>query len=312
VYDFARRSVYNKMKLQTIFSLITLKSFSVTRKRKRQFLLALFALISLILTYQIYGEAMLALGMSQRILLLAITTLSINVVTNALRFFVVSSHRKRHGFGNEEHDNFTVGMNAVVNTVTVLGFLVAVFVVFDIEVRSFLNSIALFAVALTLIFQDYIKNILNGFSIMFSADFEIGDLIQVHDLPRGVVINITFFAVHLKTEAGDLLSIPNNLFKAHEIVNYSRLRPRRLSLEFPVLREQIDSLDNFRTAIVTTLQKTNQAQLDVDKTTIRINHATADELILVVEVPCKRLSMRLKREVLHVLHELAFSYRNAK
>ena len=297
------------MKIKTILSALTLHAFEVSKIRKRQFFLAIFLLIALSFSLQTSRIETLPFGIGAEIIVLAITTLAINILASGIRFFVVSSHRTRRGYTSEDRDNFTIGMNAIVNVVTVAGCIIAFFLIFDIEVRTFLNSIALFAVALTLIFQEYIKSTLNGFGIMFSADYEIGDLVQVHDMPRGVIKNITFTSVHIKTESGDLLYIPNNTMKASQVVNFSRLKPKQLVLEFTALREQITDLTEFKTNLLAALKQQYPTQLETEKAHIDTTKLSPDEIHLTAEIPCKRASLKLKNGVAASINDFVFAYK---
>jgi small-conductance mechanosensitive channel len=147
--------------MSQLLKAITLRSTAVSAHRKRQFILSIILLLSLIGFKLFSRNFSLSIPYATELLSLAFSIIITNITLNVVRIIVVSGHRKRRNIPNEEHDNFTVGLNALVNIATLLATIVAVFIVFDIEFRSFLSSIALFAVALAIIFQDFIKNFLN-------------------------------------------------------------------------------------------------------------------------------------------------------
>jgi small-conductance mechanosensitive channel len=244
-----------------------------------------------------------------KVLEVLVYTLIFNTIINALRILIVSNHRERKEIANEEHDNFTVGVNAIVNAVTVFGTIVFVFIVFDIEFKSFLSSIAIFAAALTIIFQDFIKNFLLGFAIMFADDYEIGDYIQVGTMPKGVVKNITFSSVQLRTESGDILLIPNNVFRGQEILNFSKLKPRRIKTDFHLLRTQFTSVEKIEKHLFGRLEKVYPGIFEMEKCRLSVRENNKDEIIFTLETSTKKASLKLKEQVNATVQTFAVEYK---
>ncbi|MEN9920848.1 MAG: hypothetical protein RL538_741 [Candidatus Parcubacteria bacterium] len=296
------------MTMNQIFEFITLKSAAVSVRRKRQLILSALLLGSL-LVFQAFSLTLIhGIPYATKVLEVTLYTLATNITINVLRIGIVSGHRKRRNITTEEHDNFTVGLNAIVNAITVLATVVFIFIVFEIEFKSFLSSIALFAVALTIIFQDFIKNFLFGFAIMFSADYEIGDYIQVGDISKGVILNVTFSNVQLKTERGDILYIPNTIIRSREITNFSRLKPKRINTEFCLLRTQIISVDAFEKELVSFLKNTYLDIFEVEKCKVYIKESNKDEVVFVFEAATKKASLKLKEKISHSVQKFSVEY----
>ena len=298
------------MYVEKLFQFLTLRSALVSAHRKRQFVLTSTLLVA-VLFFRAFSVALVThLPYAVKVIDVITYTLIINVTINALRIFIVSSHRQRREISNEEHDNFTVGVNAIVNAATVFAVILFIFIFFDIEVRSFLSSIAIFAVALTLIFQEFIKNFLFGFAIMFSEDYEIGDYVQIGSSPKGVIRNITFSNVQLRTENGDILYIPNSFVKEHEVLNFSKLKPRRISSEFKLLRSQINTVAAFEKQLLAYLEKTYPATFEVEKCHVHVKESNLDEIVFVLEASTKKASLKLKEQVNHSVQRFAVEYKN--
>ena len=298
------------MYVKKLFQFLTLRSALVSAHRKRQFVLTSTLLVA-VLFFRAFSVALVThLPYAVKVIDVITYTLIINVTINALRIFIVSSHRQRREISNEEHDNFTVGVNAIVNAATVFAVILFIFIFFDIEVRSFLSSIAIFAVALTLIFQEFIKNFLFGFAIMFSEDYEIGDYVQIGSSPKGVIRNITFSNVQLRTENGDILYIPNSFVKEHEVLNFSKLKPRRISSEFKLLRSQINTVAAFEKQLLAYLEKTYPATFEVEKCHVHVKESNLDEIVFVLEASTKKASLKLKEQVNHSVQRFAVEYKN--
>ena len=243
-----------------------------------------------------------------KVLEVVVYTLIFNTIVNAVRIVIVSRHRHRREISNEEHDNFTVGVNAVVNAATVFATVAFIFIVFDIEFKSFLSSIAIFAVTLTLIFQDFIKSFLFGFAIMFTEDYEIGDYIQVGGMPKGVVKNITFSSVQLRTESGDILLIPNSLVRSQEIVNFSKLKPKIIKTEFRLLRAQFSSVEKVEKPLFKLLEKTYPGIFEMEKSKVSVKESNKDEILFTLETTTKKASLRLKAQVNNTVQRFAVEF----
>lgn len=291
-----------------VIALITLRYFNVSPHRKRTFRTALLLLLGLILFQAFKSVILPPLPFISRAVGVAILTTIAYLLFNIVRMFIVSSHRTRRGISRDERDNFTVGMNALVNTATVVAGIVSFFWVFDIAIQSFLSSIALFAVALVLIFQDFIKNFLFGLSMMFSSDYEIGEFVQVGSMPKGVITTITFSNLQIKTENGSLLFIPNAVIRTNEVVNFSKLKPKHLSLEFSLLREKVSSVSHVQEAVQNLFNENFAELVDVSASRLSVSKTTKDEVIFHLEVPSKKASLKLKEEVNAALQAFSVEY----
>jgi small-conductance mechanosensitive channel len=295
--------------VKKIFQVLTLKTISVSLHRKRQFVLTAVLLVAVLVFQKLNIELITNVPYAVRSIEVVTYALFTYVTINTLRILVVSSHRQRREISNEEHDNFTVGVNAIVNVVTVLATIVFIFIVFEVEMKSFLTSIAIFAVTITLIFQDFIKNFLFGFSIMFSDDYEIGDYIQVGSMPKGVIRNINFSCVQIKTEAGDVLYIPNTLVHSSEIINFSKLKPRRVNVEFRVMRSAATSVAALEKKLLQYLEQIFTGVFEIEKCHVHVKENNKDEILFTLETHTKKASLKLKEQVNHAVQKFAVEYR---
>lgn len=294
--------------MKKILSILTLKSFTVSVYRKRIFLLTLIFLAALLVTPQLSFKITFPLPYTVEALRIITLVIAGNILANIVRIFVVSNHRKRRGIPGREKDNFTVGANALVNAATVLAFIASFFFVFNIGLQSFLSSFALFAVAFTLIFIDFIKSFLYGLTMMFSVDYEIGDYIQIGEMPKGVITNITFSTVQLKTEAGDLLFVPNALIRTHEVINFSKLKPKRITTEFSLLRVQMRSVDLFEQKLISHLDTLFPKIFELEKIALHINKTDIEDITFLLEMPTKKASLTLKEKVNAAIQKFVIEY----
>src|SRR5437764_12455363 len=86
-----------------------------------------------------------------------------------------------------------------------------------------------FALALSLAFQDILKNFIAGLFLLLERPFRIGDEITV-DNHTGVVENIEMRATTLRTSAGEQVIAPNSLVYTGTIINRTRYPTRLFTL----------------------------------------------------------------------------------
>ena len=171
--------------------------------------------------------------------------LLVSSIANLVRFFTVTAYRKRSLLPVGERDNFILGVDSLSALIVFLITAASVFAVFNIAFQTFLTSISLFAVALVLIFRDYISNYLDSFRLMFSTDYRIGDYIKVSEFTKGVITDVHFRATKLKTDEGDVLFIPNTKLMTSEVVNYSKTKFKRIIVPFSLPTESLLTVEKF-------------------------------------------------------------------
>ena len=171
--------------------------------------------------------------------------LFISSVANLVRFFTVTAYRKRSLLPVGERDNFISGIDSLAALIVFIITLASVFAVFEIAFQTFLTSISLVAVALVLIFRDYISNYLDSLRLMFTTDYRIGDYIKISEFTKGVITDVHLRATKLKTDEGDVLFIPNTKLMTSEVVNYSKTKFKRIIVPFSLPTESLLSLETF-------------------------------------------------------------------
>ncbi len=96
---------------------------------------------------------------------------------------------------------------------------------------NILTSISLVAVALVLIFRDYIANFLNSIIIMFSKNIRLNEYVKIGDY-KGRIKDISFMNIELHTETGEIVYIANSQVLTKEITNYSKNKSKKIMIDF--------------------------------------------------------------------------------
>ncbi|WMJ73137.1 mechanosensitive ion channel [Cytophagaceae bacterium ABcell3] len=201
----------------------------IEKKRILFFCLQLVLFVGLV--YLEYAQPGLIRSESFRLassLMFLITTL---LLVSIIRMVVVYFYVKRKRRHISYKDNFIIGINQIASLLYFFTGVVAVFIFFRIHPGEIFTSLSIFAVALTLIFKDYISNMINGMVVMFSNQLALNDFVRISN-HTGKIIDITLKNIILKSEDENLVYIPNNTIFVSDVVNFSKGRNEKVGVEF--------------------------------------------------------------------------------
>lgn len=96
--------------------------------------------------------------------------------------------------------------------------------VFNIRINEILTGVSVIGFALTYIFQNTIKDVLNGCLILWSDQYAVGDVIDVEN-KSGLVEYINLYITQIRSLDGNLITIPNGSISIVENMtkNWSRV-----------------------------------------------------------------------------------------
>lgn len=149
---------------------------------------------------------------------------------SVIRFLIISIYNARHA-NRSVRGNFVLGINRLTAVINAVLFVIAVMVAFGINPVEFVTSLTIVAMAIAVLFRDYITNMLSGLFIMFSEELSVGDRIQVGE-HKGRIMDITFASILLQNEEDDIVMIPNNMVFTNSIVNLSAHRSNLFTVKF--------------------------------------------------------------------------------
>jgi small-conductance mechanosensitive channel len=184
-----------------------------------------------------------------------------SIILSTLRFLIISLYNARHA-NRSVRGNFVLGINRLTAIINAILFIVAVMVTFGINPVNFVTSLTFVAMAIAVLFRDYITNMLSGLFIMFSEQLSVGDRIQVGD-HKGRIVDVTFANIILQNEEDDIVMVPNNMVFTNSMVNLSAHRSNLFTVKF--------ELPLYVATDITTLEKEIQSVL--------VNHPNLDEEI---------------------------------
>lgn len=159
------------------------------------------------------------------------TFLTGSILVSIGKWLIVSWYSRRNKKNDRVRGNFVLGVSQIAGIATVVFAVIAVMLALGINPKEFLTSITIVAMAIALLFRDYITNMISGLLIMFSDRFTIGDNIKIGEY-EGRILDITLVNIEVKNEDDDIVLIPNNTAFTANIINQSLHNSRKVTVEF--------------------------------------------------------------------------------
>lgn len=159
------------------------------------------------------------------------TFLTGSVFISIARFMLISLYRSRNRKTDRVRGNYELGINQIATLLNVVFAVLGLMLVFGIDPGKFLTSITIVAMAIALLFRDYITNMISGLLIMFSDQFTIGDTVRIGE-HQGKIMDITLANIMVKNDDDDVVLIPNNTAFTANIINQSLQNSKKLTIDF--------------------------------------------------------------------------------
>ena len=171
--------------------------------------------------------------------------------------------------GNRTVANFT---SKILKYVIYIGAGLLILGVFGINPSSLIAGLGVMSAVVALAAQDFVKNLISGFSILSDRPFLVGDWISV-GVNEGEVIEISFRCTKIRTSDNTIVTIQNSVFTTTNVVNWSRMKQRRylLNIKLP-LETNSDKVEKIIGRIKFILNNNE----NVDKDTIQVHFNTIE------------------------------------
>lgn len=168
------------------------------------------------------------------------TFLTGSILISIGRFTFISLYRRRNKKNNRVRGNYILGINQIAALLNAVFIVLGLMLAFGIDPAKFLTSITIVAMAIALLFRDYITNMISGLLIMFSDQFTIGDTVKIGE-HQGKIMDITLANIMVKNDDDDVVLIPNNTAFTANIINQSLQNSKKLTVDFEL--PLVDSYD---------------------------------------------------------------------
>ncbi len=150
---------------------------------------------------------------------------------------------------------------------SILKYIIAIIVilailnVYEVETTSIIASIGIVGAIIGLAFQDTIKNLLSGITIIFDNHYMQGDIVTINGF-RGEVIELGLQATKVKSYGGEVLIINNCEIKS--VINHS-MYDTYLYLDFLVSKDvSLSKLEELLNNVNKKLVKLKEVNKDIE------------------------------------------------
>lgn len=289
--------------ISQILAFLSLSYFLVSPKRKVRLLMTL-ALLGIALYFPSVGD--LPVPFIDELLRLAIVFLATYSIVTIVRFAIITGYRRRNNLKLGSFDNVIVATDSTASVIIFLVTFGSVFPIFGIPFNNFLASLGLVAVGLAIMLRDYAKNFIDGFRILYTRDFLIGDYVKTKNGQIGVITNISFRATKIKTMEGDTAYIPNSTMMNGEMVNYSKSQ-HTISIPMTVDIEKICDLEAFEQHIVDRLREQRKVKSE-QKIKFLVQTLEKDTANISIEISVKDYSFKQEATLKNCIIRFALEY----
>lgn len=187
---------------------------------------------------------------------------------------------------------------------SIFKYIVLIFVVlgilklYGVDTTSIIASLGVFAAVIGLAFQDIIKDLLAGVSIIFDNKYSVGDYVQINGF-SGTVISLGLRTTKIKALSGEVKSIGNSSFS--EVTNYN-MNNADLFLKLNVayntdIKKLEKVLESMRDDILGIENVFDYKLLGVDE-------LGDSSIVYMVDITCKAMTgVGIKRKVLRMIKD---------
>ena len=194
----------------------------------------------------------------------------------------------------------------IVNLIkSILKYIVAVFAllsilnIYGVETTSIIASLGVAGAIIGLAFQDTIKNLLSGISIIFDNHYMQGDIVTINNF-KGEVIELGLQTTKIKAYSGEVMIIDNSLITS--VINHS-LFDTKLIIDIPVIKSvTIDKFEQILKSISKEIVKLENVKNEI--VLLGVEKLNTNNYIYKIEIDCVANNhYSIKREFMKLLKE---------
>lgn len=151
-------------------------------------------------------------------------------ITKGITALVNKDSKYFKKFSKSENDALN---NFISKLIKVIIWVIAIFIIFmkiGIDLSGLITGLGIGSAVIALAAQELVKNLISGASILTDKPFVIGDWIEVGTF-AGTVEDITWRSTRIRTINNTLVTIPNSIITSDYVINWNKLKSRRLDLE---------------------------------------------------------------------------------
>lgn len=204
------------------------------------------------------------------------TFLTASVLISVGRYLMISWYSRKNHNNARMRNNVLMGISQIAGILNVVFVILGIMLALNINPKDFLTSITLVAMAIALLFRDYITNMISGLLIMFSDRFSMGDFIKIGE-DQGKIIDITLSNIVIRNEDDDAVMVPNNSAFISNIVNQTIENTRKMVIDFNLPLQSAHQSDQLEERLMSALKEMKE-QVVLDTVQFKVVSVSHNEV----------------------------------
>jgi small conductance mechanosensitive channel len=173
---------------------------------------------------------------------------------------------------------------------------IAILNVYGVNTTSLITGLGVVGVVVGLAFEDIVKDLIAGITIIFDNHYEVGDYISVNDF-MGEVISVGLKTTKIKAYTGEVKIISNSAF--NEVINYSMV-DYKLVIKIKLSYNQ--NIEEFEQAIEEVKEDILNIEGVKNLSLLGIDSYDDSSISYAIEITCKAMSQyATKRKCLKII-----------
>ncbi len=173
-------------------------------------------------------------------------------------------------------------IKSIIKYILLIITLLAILSVYGVKTTSIVASLGIIGAVVGLAFQDTLKNLLSGITIIFDNHYMQGDIVTINGF-RGEVIDLGLQTTKIRAYSGEVMIINNSLITS--VINHS-MYDTILYIEFPVSKDVsvaklMEIIENVNKKII----KLDEVEEEIKA--LGIEKLNANNYIYKVQINCK-------------------------
>lgn len=234
---------------------------------------------------------------SQKIYL-PILYIAVGVILNGIVSRVVKKITFKHKSSSKDKRKDTI----ISLCKNLFKYIIMIFVVlgilniYGVDTTSIIASLGIFAAVIGLAFQDILKDLLAGVTIIFDNKYAVGDTVEINGF-IGVVTSLGLRTTKIKAFSGEVKCIGNASF--NEVTNYN-LSDADLFIKLNVAyNTDIDKLEKVLDSMKEDILKIENVK---DMNLLGVDELGDSSIVYMIDISCKAMTgVGIKREVLKMV-----------
>lgn len=262
-------------------TILGIKPEQLSRNEKRRriaFFVKLLGYAILLVLLVAYTGSIKETTFFGKVVTAALFYLTGHLIVTLSRMVIVNLYIRKHKLKKEMRNNFILGIDRVATVINSLIFIIAALSLFEVSLAQLFTGISIVAAAIAILSKDYISNMINGLIIMFSDQLSLGDYVRIGE-HKGKITDITLLNIHIVNDDEDLVYIPNNMVFNSDVVNFSKQKIKKATIEFEIGADKANRLHGLENYLKENLRDYS-GSIKKDSYTLKVAKITKDMIQL--------------------------------